>query len=85
MKTLVLLSAVVTILIVGLSSCAAPIYSKPAGNNQGYTVDYLFEHDGCKVYRFQDRGKYVYFTNCTGNVTGITGDSTRVETIVRAK
>lgn len=85
MKTLVLLFTVVTMLIVGLSSCASPIYSRPAENNQGYTVDYLFEHDGCKVYRFRDGNSWVYFTNCTGNVTSITSDSIRVETIVRGR
>jgi hypothetical protein len=85
MKTLTFLFTVVSIFIIGLSSCAGPIYSKPAENNQGYTVDYLFEHDGCKVYRFRDNGSYVYFTNCTGNVTSIARDSTRVETIVKGK
>lgn len=85
MKTLILLFAVVAMFIVGLSSCASPIYSKPAENNTDYKVDYLFEHDGCKVYRFYDRGNYVYFTNCTGNVTAVTSDSTRVETIVKGK
>lgn len=86
MKTRMLLLSVVAMFIAGLSSCATPtIYSKPAENNQGYTVDYLFEHDGCKVYRFYDRGNYVYFTNCTGNVTSVTSDSTRVETIVKGK
>ncbi len=85
MKTRMLLLAVVTLFIVGLSSCADSIYSKPAENNKNYRVDYLFEHDGCKVYRFYDRGNYVYFTNCTGNVTCISSDSTRVETIVKGK
>jgi hypothetical protein len=37
-------------------------------NNPSYEVDFLFEHDGCKVYRFYDRGNYVYFTNCCGDV-----------------
>jgi hypothetical protein len=84
-KTLILLLAIVTISIVCLSSCAGPIYSKPAENNIGYTVDYLFEHDGCKVYCFRDNGNYVYFTNCAGNVTSIARDSIRVETIVKGK
>lgn len=60
-----------------------PISTDKAYNNPAYKVDYLFEHDGCKVYRFMDDGKYVYFTNCTGNVTSMAGDSTsnRVVTI----
>jgi len=40
-------------------------------------VDYLFEHDGCKVYRFYDRGNYVYFTNCRGEAI-VKTDSTEI-------
>jgi hypothetical protein len=32
--------------------------------NPNFKVDFLFEKDGCKVYRFLD-GNYHYFTNCT--------------------
>lgn len=61
-----------------------PLSKAPSDNNKSYEVSYLFEHEGCKVYRFQDMGNYVYFTNCKGNVTAINPDSTkkRVETIV---
>jgi hypothetical protein len=57
------------LLILSLSSCLVqqPVTSQTAVNNQDYKVDYLFEHDGCKVYRFADRGYNVYFTNCNGN------------------
>lgn len=43
-----------------------PIYKQTTENNKDYKVEYLFEHKGCKVYRFQDMGSWVYFTNCTG-------------------
>lgn len=70
-----------------LYSCMAgqPISKEKPYNNETYNVEYLFEHDGCKVYRFRDMGNYVYFTNCNGNVTAIQDDSTsnRVETITR--
>ncbi|MDD3787949.1 MAG: DUF4884 domain-containing protein [Petrimonas sp.] len=72
-----------------LSSCniSQPIVREVPKNNQTYQVDYLFEHDGCKVYRFYDTwiGNYVYFTNCNGNVISIKNDSTRkrVENSVR--
>lgn len=58
-------------------SCASgrPIVRTAPDNNQTYRVDYLFEHDGCKVYRFKDDGHYVYFTNCKGDVTSIEDDS----------
>ncbi|HCY41263.1 MAG TPA: hypothetical protein DHV48_07910 [Prolixibacteraceae bacterium] len=57
-----------------------PAETVPA-NNDTYQVEYLFEHDGCKVYRFEDRGHYVYFTNCVGDVTSIQKDSTEARVI----
>ncbi|WP_165020278.1 DUF4884 domain-containing protein [Dysgonomonas sp. ZJ279] len=71
-----------------LASCGgSALLVAPSDNNPTYTVDYLFEHDGCKVYRFYDRGNYVYFTNCTGDVTAISNDSTstRIQTITKRK
>lgn len=53
-----------------------PVSTEQPTNNQTYEIDYLFELDGCKVYRFYDKGNYVYFTNCQGNVTSIKNDST---------
>lgn len=35
-----------------------------AGN---FEIEFLFEHDGCKVYRFND-GRTVYFSDCTGKI-----------------
>ena len=82
MKTLLVAFGIVLLMV----SCYGqqPISRVPPSNNQTYKVDYLFEHDGCKVYRFYDHGNYVYFTNCTGDVTSIKNDSTgaRVQTIV---
>lgn len=86
MKTRILLCSVL-LLVLSFPSCytGRPIVTKAPNNNQTYKIDYLFEHDGCKVYRFNDMGNYVYFTNCNGNVTAIAKDSTkhRVQTIVR--
>ncbi len=66
------------IIILGLLICfiaSCGIYKEPISversNNTDYNVSYLFEHDGCKVYRFIDNGNYVYFTSCRGNVTAI--------------
>jgi hypothetical protein len=59
-----------------------PITREPAQNNHDYKVDYLFEHDGCKVYRFWDRDYYVYFTNCSGEAVART-DSTAVKNETR--
>lgn len=63
-----------------LSSCypGQPLVKAPAENNGTYNVSYLFESGGCKVYRFYDRGQYVYYTNCQGGTFSGT-DSTRVQ------
>lgn len=75
---------ILPLLVVGtlFVSCEAgrPISTTPPQNNKTYRVEYLFEHDGCKVYRFYDRGNYVYFTNCRGEATSIQNDSTRTQT-----
>lgn len=68
------------------SGCAVsvPVQTKKPDNNKTYQVDYLFEHAGCKVYRFYDIGNYVYFTNCNGE-TILKTDSTewRNRTLLR--
>jgi hypothetical protein len=77
MRTLIILSLLISI---ALFSCSInrimPISEGPPQNNKDYKVAYLFEHDGCKVYRFQDFSNYVYFTNCNGQVI-MTTDSTQ--------
>ena len=48
--------------LVFLFGCARkPESIKKAGN---FDVEFLFECDGVKVYRFSDLGKYIYFTKC---------------------
>lgn len=73
---------------IGISSCSVsvPIAKVAPENNRTYQVEYLFEHDGCKVYRFFDQGSYVYFTNCTGEITSMKSDTTetRVQNVVKS-
>lgn len=86
MKSLIMTSGFALLAFL-LHSCAInqPISTLAPENNGTYTVDYLFEHDGCKVYRFQDMGRWVYFTNCSGDVTSFQNDSvqTRIINTVR--
>ena len=72
------------ILLLLASGCAThiPLHEGKSQNNKTYEVDYLFEHDGCKVYRFYDRGNYVYFTNCRGEAI-VKTDSTEVRNTIR--
>jgi len=58
-----------------------PIVKMESDNNKTYKVEYLFKHDGCKVYRFRDQGHYIYFTNCNNGVTSIENDSTQTKVI----
>lgn len=68
-----------------IQSCSIeqPLSVNRADNNRTYTVEYLFEHDGCKVYRFRDNGNYIYFTNCNGNVTSVVNDSVQIKTYTK--
>lgn len=70
--------------LVSLCSCTVqqPLVVADSDNNKTYAVAYLFEHDGCKVYRFYDQGRYVYFTNCNGEAITTT-DSTQLSNRVR--
>lgn len=84
-RTLTFSAAIVGALMLHSCIIERPISEAPPANNKTYEVSYLFEHDGCKVYRFYDKGHWVYFTNCKGEVTSIKADSTqeRVVNIVR--
>lgn len=71
------------LLLVLFAACTVqhPITKERAANNKDYTVEYLFAHEGCKVYRFREHNSvgeyYVYFTNCNGEAIART-DSTAV-------
>lgn len=60
-----------------LSSCTAqePV-STEKSNNPNLPVAHLFDIDGCRVYRFRDNGRYVYFTNCDGSTQSFNQEST---------
>jgi len=47
------------------AGCVTPPIGTAMTNNPGIQVDLLFEHDGCRVYRFMDVG-YHYFARCDG-------------------
>lgn len=50
-----------------LVSCYGEPISTSSTSNSEFKVELLFEHDGCKVYRFNDGGTR-YFTTCQGEV-----------------
>ena len=79
MKNIIKLFTFPLLTIIGFNSCASiPLKIGESENNSTYTVSYLFEHDGCKVYRFYDKGNYVYFTT-KGDVTSITNEFLKLQ------
>ena len=81
MKRIILAFVTIAIVSVMATSCSIwrPIHKRAAHNNNPYNVSFLFEHEGCKVYRFTDDSKSVYFTNCSGNTSTPKSDSTDVQ------
>jgi hypothetical protein len=59
-----------------LTSCVHdPISKEQLGKDNGFEVEYLFEKDGIKVYRFYDHNRSHYFT--TGGTTMSTYQSNK--------
>ena len=62
-----------------LQGCSKDPISVEVSSNTNVTVDFLFEHDGCKLYRFVDGGKPIYYAKCrestqtTWNSTNLAG------------
>jgi hypothetical protein len=52
--------------VVFLSSCKGD--ARESIQDGDFKIDFLFEKDGCKIYRFKDGGEYVYWSNCSGNM-----------------
>jgi hypothetical protein len=60
MKTLFL----IPVLLTGLLGCdSAPLKTVPTSNSN-FKVDFLFENEGCRVYRFVDADENIYYTHC---------------------
>lgn len=53
--------ALTALLLIACEKRVGPIQRSQSPN--GYAIDLLFTHDGCRVYRFYD-GRAVYFTDC---------------------
>jgi hypothetical protein len=48
--------------------CEKSPVSQSSSNNPNIAVDFLFEHEGCKLYRFYDGGRAIYYANCGGRI-----------------
>lgn len=66
-----LLSAIfIAILIAILVECGVQEQGKENTSNPNIQIDFLFEHDGCRIYRFFDAGKRYFFSDCRGRISG---------------
>ena len=65
MKYLVLIACCLALL-----GCGDPGIATEKTNNERMDVTFLFENDGCKVYRFYDHHEYRYFATCSPGVFG---------------
>lgn len=80
----------IVVALIMLVSCEPQYKSEEVTpcSNPSYKVEKLFTVDSITVYRFIDNGRYIYFTDCTGNVeytyrrrTGKTTTTERVQMI----
>jgi hypothetical protein len=63
-KKLILMHMIIALFF--LSSCAGE--AKESIQDGDFKIEFLFEKDGCKIYRFRDNGRYIYWSNCSGNM-----------------
>lgn len=80
---------ILLIVIVGsasLYSCKGA--SRESINYGDFKVEFLFEKDGCKMYRFKDGGRYIYWSSSAGktqsnsyHTTGKTSYTEHMESI----
>ena len=56
---------IICIAVISLISCKRE--AKTTERSGNFDLEFLFEKDGCKVYRFFD-GEYVYWANCSGTL-----------------
>ena len=69
-KILAILIAFITLGAILFGACTnEPMSKEKLGKDDGFAVEYLFEKDGVKVYRFEDGGHYHYFTTKGETIT----------------
>jgi hypothetical protein len=62
-KTLAIWIVFITLGAIIFGACSNdPMSKERLGKDDVFEVEYLFDKDGVKVYRFEDGGRYHYFT-----------------------
>lgn len=69
-KKIILVTALLCAVLSSCENTGDGIPVKPSGakHYSNFEIEFLFEADGVKVYRFYDGGRNVYFTNTKGDV-----------------
>lgn len=70
-KIIFLLTLVFSMFLTGCEKAGTQVQTD--GAKHDFDVQFLFETDGVKVYRFFDAGEYIYFTNANGKTSYVTG------------
>lgn len=65
MKSQILVIAIILL----LTACNREAQQVIQSSNSEIRLELLFVHDGCKVYRFVDGGRNVYWSDCRGNMS----------------
>jgi len=80
-KTLAIYIAFIMVGAIIFGACSNdPMSKERLGKDDVFEVEYLFEKDGVKVYRFEDGGRYHYFTSRGETITTQTSGSGKYET-----
>lgn len=74
-KIIFLLAFVFSLVLTGCKKAGTQVQTD--GEKHDFDVQFLFETDGVKVYRFFDGGDYIYFTNTSGTTSYMTGSKFR--------
>jgi len=59
------------LLLLSLTACAVDPVETRITSNPNVSVALLFEHEGCRVYRFYDNGASRYYAKCQGGTATV--------------
>jgi hypothetical protein len=64
-----------------ISACKGD--AKESTKDGDFTIELIFEKDGCKMYRFRDAGDFIYWSNCEGRTEYEKTVSTGKTTVIK--
>jgi hypothetical protein len=61
-----IVNIILILIVISVFGCKKGEQDTFSTSNANFKIDFLFEHNGCRVYRFLDDCDYVYFSDCSG-------------------